>query len=49
MVTIILQKRFQFSRIEYGISATIVLSMLLLPFAVVLREEAALFKNTPEA
>ncbi|XP_062202656.1 protein NUCLEAR FUSION DEFECTIVE 4-like [Phragmites australis] len=46
MVTIILQKRFQFSRAEYGVSAAVVLSMLLLPFAVVLREEAALFKNT---
>ncbi|KAG2622447.1 hypothetical protein PVAP13_3NG261800 [Panicum virgatum] len=50
MVAIILQKRFRFTRAEYGVCAAVVLSMLLLPFAVVLREEAALFKkNTPEA
>ncbi|KAG2631077.1 hypothetical protein PVAP13_3KG571700 [Panicum virgatum] len=51
MVAIILQKRFRFTRAEYGVCAAVVLSMLLLPFAVVLREEAALFKKntTPEA
>ncbi|KAL6638353.1 hypothetical protein ACP70R_023848 [Stipagrostis hirtigluma subsp. patula] len=49
MVAIVLQKRFQFTRAEYAVSAAVVLFMLLLPFAVVLREEAALFKNTPEA
>ncbi|PAN22095.1 hypothetical protein PAHAL_3G512800 [Panicum hallii] len=50
MVAIILQKRFLFTRAEYGVCAAFVLSMLLIPFAVVLREEAALFKkNTPEA
>ncbi|RLN29335.1 uncharacterized protein C2845_PM05G00280 [Panicum miliaceum] len=48
MVAIILQKRFLFTRAEYGVCAAVVLSMLLLPFAVVLREEAALVKkNTP--
>jgi hypothetical protein len=50
MVAIILQKRFPFTRAEYGVCAAVVLSMLLAPFAVVLREEAALFrKNTAEA
>lgn len=49
MVSIILQKRFRFTRAEYGVSAGIVFAMLLLPFAVVLREEAALFKKQPEA
>ncbi|CAM0878862.1 unnamed protein product [Alopecurus aequalis] len=49
MVIIILQKRFKFTRAEYGVSAAAVLAILLLLFAVVLREEAALFKITPEA
>ncbi|KAF0914490.1 hypothetical protein E2562_028969 [Oryza meyeriana var. granulata] len=48
MVAIILQKRLHFTRAEYGVSAGIVFAMLLLPFAIVLREEAALFKKTPE-
>uniref|UniRef100_A0A0E0MQ22 Uncharacterized protein n=1 Tax=Oryza punctata TaxID=4537 RepID=A0A0E0MQ22_ORYPU len=45
MVAIILQKRLRFTRAEYGVSAGIVFAMLLLPFTIVLREEAALFKN----
>ncbi|XP_037436055.1 protein NUCLEAR FUSION DEFECTIVE 4-like [Triticum dicoccoides] len=49
MVLIILQKRFLFTRAEFGVSAAVVLAMLLVPFTVVLREEAALFKNTLEA
>ncbi|KAI5022265.1 hypothetical protein ZWY2020_058995 [Hordeum vulgare] len=49
MVVIILQKRFVFTRAEYGVSAAVVLVMVLVPFTVVLREEAALFKNTVEA
>ncbi|XP_040255017.1 protein NUCLEAR FUSION DEFECTIVE 4-like [Aegilops tauschii subsp. strangulata] len=49
MVVIILQKRFLFTRAEFGVSAAVVLAMLLVPFTVVLREEAALFKNTREA
>ncbi|XP_066356980.1 protein NUCLEAR FUSION DEFECTIVE 4-like [Miscanthus floridulus] len=49
LVAIVLQKRFHFTRAEYGVSAAVVLSMLLLPgFATVLREEAALSKNTPD-
>ncbi|CAD6266620.1 unnamed protein product [Miscanthus lutarioriparius] len=49
LVAIVLQKRFQFTRVEYGVSAAVVLSMLLLPgFTTVLREEAALSKNTPD-
>ncbi|VAH14337.1 unnamed protein product [Triticum turgidum subsp. durum] len=42
-------KRFLFTRAEFGVSAAVVLAMLLVPFTVVLREEAALFKNTLEA
>ncbi|XP_048531373.1 protein NUCLEAR FUSION DEFECTIVE 4-like [Triticum urartu] len=49
MVVIILQKRFLFTRAEFGVSAAVVLAMLLVPFTVVLREEAALFKSTLEA
>ncbi|KAL5205304.1 hypothetical protein ABZP36_033513 [Zizania latifolia] len=48
MVAIILQKRLRFTRAEYGVSAGIVLAMLLLTFIVVLREEAALFNKTPQ-
>jgi hypothetical protein len=44
MVSIILQKRFRFSRAEYGLCAAVVFAMLLLPLGVVLREEAALFR-----
>ncbi|TKW29878.1 hypothetical protein SEVIR_3G424100v4 [Setaria viridis] len=49
MVSIILQKRFPFTRAEYGVCAAVVLSMLLVPFAIVLREESALFRNAHEA
>jgi hypothetical protein len=53
LVAIVLQKHFRFTRAEYGVSAAVVLTMLLLPFGIVLREEAALFKlnmtNAPEA
>ncbi|KAJ1266664.1 hypothetical protein BS78_08G169400 [Paspalum vaginatum] len=49
MVAIILQKRFQFTRSEYGVCAAVVLTMLLVPLAVVLREEAALSKTEAEA
>ncbi|KAL6846863.1 hypothetical protein ACP4OV_022716 [Aristida adscensionis] len=49
LVAIVLQKRFQFTRAEYAVCAAVVLSMLLVPFAVVLREEAALFKDTAAA
>ncbi|RLN00759.1 uncharacterized protein C2845_PM06G35290 [Panicum miliaceum] len=53
LVAIVLQKRFRFTRAEYGVSATVVFTMLLLPLGIVLREEAALFKfnirNAPEA
>ncbi|XP_040385700.1 uncharacterized protein LOC102705308 [Oryza brachyantha] len=51
MVAIILQKRLHFTHAEYGLSAGIVFAMLLVPIAIVLREEAALFKikKTPEA
>ncbi|BAF30393.2 protein NUCLEAR FUSION DEFECTIVE 4 [Oryza sativa Japonica Group] len=49
MVAIILQKRLRFTRAEYGVSAAVVFAMLLLPFTIVVREEAALFKNkSPE-
>ncbi|CAL5033500.1 unnamed protein product [Urochloa decumbens] len=41
MVANILQKSFLFNSIEYGLSAGIVLAMLLLPLVVVQREEAA--------
>ncbi|KAG2631074.1 protein NUCLEAR FUSION DEFECTIVE 4-like [Panicum virgatum] len=44
LVAIVLQKRFRFTRAEYGVSAAVVLTLLLLPLGVVLREEAALFK-----
>ncbi|RLN27505.1 uncharacterized protein C2845_PM05G00300 [Panicum miliaceum] len=53
LVAIVLQKRFRFTRAEYGVSAAVVFTMLLLPLGIVLREEAALFKfsirNAPEA
>ncbi|TKW29876.1 hypothetical protein SEVIR_3G424000v4 [Setaria viridis] len=54
MVAIILQKRFRFTRAEYGVCAAVVFVMLLLPLGIVLREEAALFKyhnitNAPPA
>ncbi|OEL26098.1 hypothetical protein BAE44_0012883 [Dichanthelium oligosanthes] len=53
LVVIVLQKRFQFTRSEYGVSAAVVFTMLLLPLGIVLREESALFKhnmsNAPEA
>ncbi|GJM95040.1 hypothetical protein PR202_ga11734 [Eleusine coracana subsp. coracana] len=43
LVVIVLQKRFRFTRAEYGVSAAVVFVMLLLPIGIVLREEAALF------
>ncbi|KAL6599944.1 hypothetical protein ACP70R_045595 [Stipagrostis hirtigluma subsp. patula] len=52
LVAIVLEKRFQFTRAEYAVSAAVVLAMLLLPLGVVLSEEAALFrinKNLPES
>ncbi|TVU48756.1 hypothetical protein EJB05_00027, partial [Eragrostis curvula] len=49
LVVIVLQKRFRFTRAEYAVSAAFVLSMLFLPFGIVLREEAALFRSTAEA
>uniref|UniRef100_J3NFB6 Uncharacterized protein n=1 Tax=Oryza brachyantha TaxID=4533 RepID=J3NFB6_ORYBR len=48
LVVIVLQKRFKFTRAEYAISAAVVFAALLAPFAIVLREEAALFRKTPE-
>ncbi|KAF8763073.1 hypothetical protein HU200_008924 [Digitaria exilis] len=52
LVVIVLQKRLRFTRAEYAASAAVVCAMLLLPLAIVLREEAALFKhnvrNAPE-
>ncbi|KAF8674772.1 hypothetical protein HU200_048054 [Digitaria exilis] len=41
MVAIILQKRFSFNSTEYGVSTGIILTMLLVPLAIVQREEAA--------
>ncbi|TVU48746.1 hypothetical protein EJB05_00017, partial [Eragrostis curvula] len=46
LVVIVLQKRFHFTRTEYGVSAAVVFAMLLLPLGIVLREEAALSKIT---
>ncbi|CAL4897392.1 unnamed protein product [Urochloa decumbens] len=46
MVAIVLQKSFRFTRAEYGVCASVVFAMLLLPLGIVLREEAALFKYT---
>ncbi|GJN35632.1 hypothetical protein PR202_gb24426 [Eleusine coracana subsp. coracana] len=43
LVVIVLQKRFRFTRAEYGVSAAIVFAMLIIPIGIVLREEAALF------
>ncbi|KAL5206126.1 hypothetical protein ABZP36_034335 [Zizania latifolia] len=48
LVAIVLQKRFKFSPAEYGVSAAVVFAALLAPMAIVLREEAALFRKTPE-
>ncbi|CAL4904739.1 unnamed protein product [Urochloa decumbens] len=45
LVAIVLQKRFRFTRAEYGVCAAVVFAMLLLPLGIVLREEAALFKR----
>jgi hypothetical protein len=45
LVAIVLQKRFRFTRAEYGVSAAVVLAMLVLPLGVVLREEAAAHFN----
>ncbi|CAI9759768.1 unnamed protein product [Fraxinus pennsylvanica] len=45
MVIIILQKRLDFTRIEYGICATIVLILLFLPVAVVIKEEIYIWKK----
>ncbi|CAL4897393.1 unnamed protein product [Urochloa decumbens] len=45
LVAIVLQKRFRFTRVEYGVCAAVVFAMLLLPLGIVLREEAALFKH----
>ncbi|BAF30392.1 Os12g0637700 [Oryza sativa Japonica Group] len=47
LVVIVLQKRFKFTRAEYAVSAAVVFAALLAPFAIVLREEAALFRKTP--
>uniref|UniRef100_A0A0D9Y1U0 Uncharacterized protein n=1 Tax=Leersia perrieri TaxID=77586 RepID=A0A0D9Y1U0_9ORYZ len=47
LVVIVLQKRFSFTRAEYAVSAAVVFAALLAPFAIVLREEAALFKIMP--
>ncbi|CAL4890649.1 unnamed protein product [Urochloa decumbens] len=44
LAAIVLQKRFRFTRAEYGVCAAVVFAMLLLPLGIVLREEAALFK-----
>ncbi|KAG8049382.1 hypothetical protein GUJ93_ZPchr0009g1960 [Zizania palustris] len=48
LVAIVLQKRFKFTTAEYGVSAAVVFAALLAPMAIVLREEAALFRKTPE-
>uniref|UniRef100_A0A0E0MQ21 Uncharacterized protein n=1 Tax=Oryza punctata TaxID=4537 RepID=A0A0E0MQ21_ORYPU len=48
LVVIVLQKRFKFTRGEFAVSAAVVFAALLAPFAIVLREEAALFKKMPE-
>ncbi|XP_059628364.1 protein NUCLEAR FUSION DEFECTIVE 4 [Cornus florida] len=44
MVIIILQKRLQFTRSEYGVSAVMVILLLILPLAVVVNEEYNLWK-----
>ncbi|KAF0914491.1 hypothetical protein E2562_028970 [Oryza meyeriana var. granulata] len=48
LVVIVLQKPFKFTRSEYAVNAAVVFAALLAPFAIVLREEAALFRKTPE-
>lgn len=49
MVVIIVQNRFNFSRIEYGGTAAILLVLLFLPLAVVIREEFDLWKSKRKA
>ncbi|WMV53436.1 hypothetical protein MTR67_046821 [Solanum verrucosum] len=39
MVIIILQKKFDFSRVEYGLSAALVVCLLFLPLGLVIKEE----------
>ncbi|KDP30491.1 hypothetical protein JCGZ_16170 [Jatropha curcas] len=45
MIIIILQKRLQFTRSEYGASAAMVLFLLFLPLAIVLIEEYKIWQN----
>lgn len=45
MIIIIFQKRFEFTRSEYGGSAAMVLVLLFLPLAVVIKEEYSIWKK----
>ncbi|KAF3333036.1 Protein NUCLEAR FUSION DEFECTIVE 4 [Carex littledalei] len=45
MVAIILQKRFSFNHVEYGVSAAVVLFLLFSPLAVVIREEIKSYRK----
>ncbi|XP_078149322.1 protein NUCLEAR FUSION DEFECTIVE 4-like [Carex rostrata] len=45
MVAIILQKRFTFNHVEYGVSAAVVLFLLFSPLAVVIREEIKSYRK----
>ncbi|KAJ4704992.1 protein NUCLEAR FUSION DEFECTIVE 4-like [Melia azedarach] len=49
MVIIIFQNRFKFTRIEYGVSAAVVLILLFLPIVIVIQEEYTLWKSKREA
>ncbi|POO01773.1 Major facilitator [Trema orientale] len=49
MVLIIIQNRLRFSRIEYGVSSSVVLFLLFLPLAIVIREEFHLWKTKTQA
>lgn len=44
MVMIIIQKQYNFTRVEYGFSASVVTILLFLPIAVVIKEELDLWK-----
>lgn len=45
MVAIILQKRFTFNHVEYGVSAVVVLFLLFSPLAVVIKEEIKSYRK----
>lgn len=45
MVIIIIQNKFTFTRVEYGLSASMVLILLFLPIGVVIREEYKVWKD----